>query len=149
MLLKETKPGDTVLINDVKFKILRIQKIKVKKDTIRRHPERIRSNWLAVLQHHQTGRIRSQYFAENIECIQLAESLRLTEHAVMRERKRKIHRQDMEFVVKYGKYYEQMHRRIYYLDWAQIEYLPEYHHLRDLKVVVHKDIIITSYRKTK
>lgn len=150
MLLKDTRKGDTVKINDVEFEVLRVSKIRVKPQTLRRHPERMRSKWLVVLRNKKTGRLRSQYFAEFIQCTQVVNDTVLVDHAVKRERSRSIDRENMELVVKYGKPREQLGRLIYELEWEQIKHLKELHNLRSLRVVTNKDgEIITSYRKNR
>lgn len=149
MLLKDTKPRDVIRINEQEFRVLRIKRVRVKPDTIRRHPDRIRSHWLATLQHLETGKLRSQYFAEHINCQLVINDLVLTDHAAKKEVRRNISRFDMEFIVQYGASFEWLGARIFHMEWAQISHLVEYHHLKGINVVTRDGIIITAYKKKR
>jgi hypothetical protein len=115
-------------------------------DTVRRHPDRIRSRYLVRLRNTKTGRLRSVWNAEYIHAT-LQGDILLSDHAKQRSRNRKISESDIDFVVRYGKVRRSNSGNVvHYIPKGDAKHFPdEYRHLGGVTVVKKNNIVLTCY----
>ena len=149
-----TRIGDTVSIQGIPYKIESIRNSEtyeggIEPDTVRRHPERIRSKYLVRLRDKKTGRLKNTWFGEFISC-EIVDNLIITDHAKQRQEERKITDDDLNFVVKFGRCKESLGRYIFHLEKDDLRgHDQSLQHLAGLNVVMHNNMIVTTYRTKK
>lgn len=145
-----TRIGDLIDIQGIKYKVEEIRNSEsdtgcIEPDTIRRHPDRIRSKYLVKLRNKKTGRIKFTWFGEYISC-KIVSDIIVTDHAKDRQAERKISDDDLNFVIQHGRYKQQMGRTIFYLEKSDLAGHKDLQHLAGLNVVTMNNMIITTYR---
>lgn len=150
-----TRIGDTVEIQGIPYKVESIRNSEtyeggIEPDTIRRHPERIRSKYLVSLRDKKTGRLKKTWFGEFISC-EIIDGIVPTDHVKKRQEQRSITDEDLNFVVTHGHCKESYGRLVFHL--TREDLLGHSKDVQDklagLHVVMHNNIIVTTYQNKK
>jgi len=152
--LNEFRINDVVKIDYNPYTAWRVESIRdsgarhgvIDPDTVRRHPDRIRSRYLVRLRNTKTGRLRSVWNAEFIQAT-LQGDVILSDHAKQRSKNRKIAESDIDFAIRYGKLKQLCDgTNRYYISKGDAKHFPdEYKHLGGVTVVKKNNIVLTCY----
>lgn len=159
--LADCRPNDIVEITQnpgVRWKVelLRDTQSKngsVEPDTLRRHPERLRSRYMVRLRNLKSGRLKCLWFCEYINATIHGDSVcgkyKLTDHMIHRIESRNIPRDDMIKVIQYGKRHNTKSGNVRYeITSDLVKHFPEWGRLAGINVICNQDTndIITAFR---